>query len=93
MTPARGTGDHPRPASACWAASRPSTRRGRPSEPHYHQAAVDGEDLAGDEGGLVGGEERDGAGNLLGRSELAERRLGVDLVLEHVDPTLSYGTK
>ena len=27
---------------------------------HHHQAAVDGEDLAGDEGGLVGGEEGDG---------------------------------
>ena len=41
---------------------------------HHHQAAVDGEDLAGDVGGLVRGEERDGVGDLLGRPEAAERR-------------------
>ena len=48
----------------------PAPHRAKPICPprlHHHQAAVDGEDLAGDERGLVAGEEGDRGGDLLGR--------------------------
>ena len=45
-------------------------------------------DLAGDERGLVAGEERDGVGDLLGRAEPAERRRGRDLGLERLGQVL-----
>ena len=47
-----------------------------PDSLHHHQAAVDGEHLAGDEGGLVAGEEGDGVGDLLGRAEPARAASG-----------------
>src|SRR5438045_557567 len=49
---------------------------------HHHQAAVDGEDLAGDERGLVAGEERDRIGDLRRLAEPPQRRGGPELVLE-----------
>ena len=43
---------------------------------HHDQAAVDGEDLSGDERRLVRHEEGDGGGDLLGRAETVQRRAG-----------------
>ncbi len=49
---------------------------------HHHQAAVDGQHLAGDVRGFVRGEERDGVRDLVGRAEPAERRSIGDLGLQ-----------
>ena len=45
-----------------------------PPDLHHHEAAVDGQHLARDERGLVGGEEGDRVGDLLGRPEPTQRR-------------------
>ena len=52
----------------------PQIRRALSQHLHHHQAAVDGEDLAGDERGLVAGEEDDRSRDLLGLAESPERR-------------------
>jgi len=65
----------PRGRSRC---ASSSTRGGAGRRPcgaprlHHHEPAVDGEDVTRDVRGLVGGEERDGVGDLLGRPEAAE---------------------
>ena len=51
---------------------------------HHHQAAVDGQHLAGDVGRLVRSKEGHGVRNLAGRAEPAERRGGSDLGLQRL---------
>ena len=62
-------------AARAWVQPTSARRGERPERDlHHHQAAIDGQDLAGDVGGLVGGEEGDRLGDLVGRPEAAERR-------------------
>ena len=68
--PERGRGR--RPTAEVLARTARSERTS--SRLHHDQAAVDGEDLAGDERRLVGDEEGDRGGDLLGRAEAAQRR-------------------
>src|SRR4051794_29504283 len=77
------TGSASSPPPTCWSGSgtracsgtgywrRPSRLCGEP--------AVDDEDMAGDEPRLLGGEEQDGGGDVLGLAETPERRATADL--------------
>ncbi len=46
----------------------------------HHQSAIHGENLAGDVARFVRGEERDGVRDVLNRSKVPERSLGLDLI-------------
>ena len=59
-----------------------------PDSLHHHQTAIDRKDLAGDEGGLIAGQEGDRVGDLGGRAEPPERGPAGDLGLERLGQVL-----